>query len=319
MQRLLIIGCGDIARRALPWLVRHYRVYAAVRSAAHLCELREMGVTPLLADLDDPHTLKRLAGIGNLILHFAPPQQTGLQDKRTQALLAALSTGKILPRRLVYISTSGVYGNCDGAWVSEEHPLRPQTERAQRRADAEARLRRFGRSRRVAVSILRAPGIYAGNRLPLTRLEHGLPLLCKEEDIHTNHIHADDLALIARTALTRGRPGRIYNAADESVLKMGEFFDLLADRLGLPRAPRLPRAEVEQRLSPAMLSFMGESRRLTNRRIKRELAVRLMYPDVSAVLDAMQQEAAMMKQPPPSLRSPPPEGARQHLRTAGRY
>ncbi len=290
MQRLLIIGCGDIARRALPWLVKHYRVYAAVRSDGLHRELREMGVTPLHADLDKPHTLKRLAGIGNLILHFAPPQCNGLRDARTRALLAALSTRKILPRRLVYISTSGVYGDCRGACVSEEHPVRPQTARAQRRADAEARLRCFGRSHRVAVSILRAPGIYAGDRLPLARLARGLPLLRDEEDIHTNHIHADDLAAIAQTALARGRSGRIYNASDESVLKMGEYFDLISDHLGLPRAPRLPRAEIEQRLSPAMLSFMGESRRLTNRRIKRELGVRLKHPDVSAALDAIHEE-----------------------------
>ena len=251
-----------------------------------------MGVTPLRADLDKPHTLKRLAGIGNLILHFAPPQETGRQDKRTRALLAALSTGKILPRRLVYISTSGVYGDCRGAWVSEERTLHPQTPRALRRADAEARLRRFGRARRVAVSILRAPGIYAGDRLPLARLERGLPLLQEAEDIFTNHIHAVDLANIARRALAHGRPGRIYNAADESVLKMGEYFDLIADRFGLPRAPRLPRAEIVQRLTPAMLSFMGESRRLTNARIKRELGVRLEYPDVATALDGLLPEVA---------------------------
>lgn len=289
---MLIIGCGDVARRALPWLVKHYRVYAALRSDARHRELRAMGVTPLRADLDKPHTLKRLAGIGNLILHFAPPQETGRQDKRTRALLAALSTGKILPRRLVYISTSGVYGDCRGAWVSEERTLHPQTPRALRRADAEARLRRFGRARRVAVSILRAPGIYAGDRLPLARLERGLPLLQEAEDIYTNHIHADDLAAIARRALAHGRPGRIYNAADESVLKMGEYFDLIADRLGLPRAPRLPRAEIVQRLTPAMLSFMGESRRLTNARIKRELGVRLEYPDVTTALDGLLPEVA---------------------------
>lgn len=292
MQRLLIIGCGDVARRALPWLVKHYRVYAALRSDARHRELRAMGVTPLRADLDKPHTLKRLAGIGNLILHFAPPQETGRQDKRTRALLAALSTGKILPRRLVYISTSGVYGDCRGAWVSEERTLHPQTPRALRRADAEARLRRFGRARRVAVSILRAPGIYAGDRLPLARLERGLPLLQEAEDIYTNHIHADDLASMARCALARGRPGRIYNAADESALKMGEYFDLIADRLGLPRAPRLPRDEIVQRLTPAMLSFMGESRRLTNARIKRELGVRLEYPDVATALDGLLPEVA---------------------------
>jgi nucleoside-diphosphate-sugar epimerase len=292
VQRLLIIGCGDIAWRALPWLVKHYRVYAAVRSDARHRELRAMGVTPLHADLDRPRTLRRLAGIGNLILYFAPPQETGLQDARTRALLAALSTGKILPRRLVYISTTGVYGDCGGAWVSEERPVHPQTGRARRRVDAEARLRRFGRSRRVAVPILRAPGIYAGDRLPLARLERGLPLPQENDDIYTNHIHADDLAAIARRALSHGRPGRIYNASDESVLKMGEYFDLIADRLGLPRAPRLPRAEIVQRLTPAMLSFMGESRRLTNDRIKCELGVRLKYPDVATALGGLLPEGS---------------------------
>lgn len=290
VQRLLIIGCGDIARRAIPKLVRQYRVYAAVRSAAHFGELRALGVTPLVADLDRPHTLKRLAGIGDLLLHFAPPQETGLTDRRTQALLAALSTGKILPRRLVYISTSGVYGNCDGARVSEERPPHPQTARALRRADAEARLRRFGRRCRVAVAILRAPGIYADDRLPLGRLVRGLPLLQDSEDIYTNHIHADDLAHVAHAALAHGRAGRIYNASDDSQLKMGEFFDLLADRFGLPHAPRVPRVEAERSLPATTLSFMGESRRLSNRRIKRELGARLRHPDVAAALDAMNAE-----------------------------
>lgn len=289
---MLIIGCGDIARRALPRLVRQYRVYAAVRSDARRRELRELGVTPLRADLDSPRTLRRLAGIGNLILHFAPPQESGCIDRRTQALLAALATGKILPRRLVYISTSGVYGDCNGTWAPEERPLRPRTGRAVRRADAEARLRRFGRSNRVAVSILRAPGIYAGDRLPLARLERGLPLLQESEDIYTNHIHADDLAAIAQAALARGRPGRLYNASDDSVLKMGEYFDLLADRFGLPRAPRLPRPALERRLSAAMLSFLTESRRLPNRRIKRELGVRLKYPDVANALAGLCTETA---------------------------
>ena len=197
-----------------------------------------------------------------------------------------LSMSKILPQRLIYISTSGVYGNCDGALVSEERVPRPQTPRAQRRADAERVLRRFGTRRAVAVSILRVPGIYAAERLPLARLERCDPLLREEEDICTNHIHADDLAMIARRALKCGRPGRVYNAADDSVLKMGEYFDLVADAAGLPRAPRLPRAELERRLTPAMLSFLGESRRLDNRRMKRELGHGLRYPDIAAGLAA---------------------------------
>jgi len=289
VQRLLIIGCGDIARRALPWLVRRYRVYAAIRSGVRRNELRALGVTPLMADLDRPQTLKRLAGIADLVLHLAPPQASGQADRRTQSLLAALSGGKILPRRLVYISTSGVYGDCGGAWVSEERPAYPQTARAQRRADAEARLRRFGR-RCVVVSILRAPGIYAGDRLPLERIERALPLLREDEDIYTNHIHADDLAAITCAALTHGRPGRTYNASDDSALKMGEYFDLLADRCGLPRAPRLPRTEIVGQLPPSVLSFMGESRRLRNQRIKSELGVRLIYPDIAAALGAFSSE-----------------------------
>jgi len=292
VQRLLIIGCGDIARRALPWLVKHYRVYAAVRSAARAGELRVLGVTPLLADLDRPRSLGRLAGIGNLVLYFAPPPDKGKRDGRTRSLLGALAQAKILPQRVVYISTSGVYGDCGGERVAEERPLRPQTPRARRRADAEARLRRFGSRARIAVAILRAPGIYAADRLPLARLRQGLPLLDPREDIYTNHIHADDLAAIACRALARARPGRVYNASDDSALRMGEYFDLVADRFGLPRAPRLARVELERRLSPAMLSFMGESRRLANRRIKRELGVRLMYPDVAAALAGMHEEIA---------------------------
>ena len=292
MQRLLIIGCGDIARRALPWLVKHYRVYAAVRSTARVGELRALGVTPLLADLDRPRSLGRLAGIGNLVLHFAPPPGKGERDGRTRSLLGALARAKILPQRVVYISTSGVYGDCGGERVAEERPLRPQTPRARRRADAEARLRRFGQRARVSVAILRAPGIYAADRLPLSRLRQALPLLDEREDIYTNHIHADDLAAIACRALARARPGRAYNASDDSALKMGEYFDLVADRFGLPRAPRLARAELERRLSPAMLSFMGESRLLANRRIKHELGVRLNNPDVAASLAGTNEEIA---------------------------
>lgn len=283
---MLIIGCGDIARRALPWLVKRYRVYAAVRSNRQRDELRALGVTPIQADLDQPRTLKRLAGIGSLVLHLAPPPDRGMRDARTRALVTVLSMSKILPQRLIYISTSGVYGNCDGAKVSEEHMAHPQTPRARRRADAENVLRRFGRRHRVAVSILRVPGIYAADRLPLARLERGDPLLKTDEDVYTNHIHADDLAAITLHALWRGRPGRIYNAVDDSEHTMGEYFDLIADTLHLPRAPRVSRAEAQARLTPSMLSFMGESRRLQNARIKRELGVRLRHPDIAAGLAA---------------------------------
>ena len=134
----------------------------------------------------------------------------------------------------------------------------------------------------MRVSILRAPGIYAADRLPLERLERGLPALVDRDDVHTNHIHADDLAAACRFALRRGRPNRVYNAVDDSDLKMAAYFDRVADAFGLSRPPRITRAEAATRLSPVQLSFMSESRRIGNRRMKDELQLSLAYPTVDA-------------------------------------
>ncbi|MFT3962555.1 SDR family oxidoreductase [Propionivibrio sp.] len=290
MQTLLMVGCGDVARRTLPHLLGRYRVVALLRDPAQAALWRARGALPLIADLDRPASLRRLAGLADAVLHFAPPPESGPRDSRMRRLLAALSRGLSLPRRLVYISTSGVYGDCGGAPVAETRPPRPLTARARRRVDAERQLRRFGRDAGVRVSILRAPGIYAADRLPLDRLRRGTPALREEDDVFTNHIHADDLARLACAALRRGGANRVYNAADESRLKMGDYFDLVADRFGLPRPPRISRQEAEKALSPVQLSFMSESRRLDNGRLRRELGVRLRYPDIIDGLDAARRQ-----------------------------
>ena len=286
MQRLLIIGCGDVVRRALPWLTRRYRVYATVRDTKDAPALRALGVTPVLADLDRPKSLLRLAGLGELLLHSAPPPDRGEVDARTRRLLAALETRGSLPRRVVYISTTGIYGDCAGAEVDETRPPAPKSARGRRRLDAENTLRAWGASCGVGVSILRAPGIYAADRLPTARIQRGDPVLCPADDVHTNHIHAEDLARIAALALSRGRPNRAINAVDDTRLAMGEWFDRVADSFGLPRPPRVSREEAARTLSPLTLSFMGESRILANRRLKRELRYRFLFPDVDAGLAA---------------------------------
>ncbi|MBA4094039.1 MAG: NAD(P)-dependent oxidoreductase [Candidatus Accumulibacter sp.] len=280
MQNLLIVGCGDVARRVLPRLVGRYRVYALLRDAEQFAWWRRAGAVPVLADLDDARSLARIAGLAEVVLHFAPPPERGAVDTRMRRLLAALAKGKSLPQRLVYISTSGVYGDCAGARIDETRRLAPATARAARRVDAERRLRAFGRQNGVVVSILRAPGIYAADRLPIARLQKGTPALCAADDVYTNHIHADDLALLVCAALRYGRANRAYNACDDSEMKMGEYFDLVAGRFGLPPAPRLSRAEAQAKLSPIQLSFMSESRRLANHRIRHELHARLRYPRV---------------------------------------
>lgn len=291
-RSILIVGGGDVARRTLPWLRGRYRLLVMLRDAAHAAFWRTQGVLPLLADLDDRRSLQRLAGVADIVLHFAPPPWQGVADTRTRRLVAALRRALRMPQRLVYVSTSGVYGDCAGARVDETRAVRPTTARARRRVDAERQLRRFGRMTGTVVSILRAPGIYAAGRLPLKRLQGGTPVLRQEEDVFTNHIHADDLARLVCAAIQHGRPNRCYNACDDSELRMGDYFDHMADAFSLPRPPRITRAEAERTLPAMQFSFMNESRRLDNRRIRHELYVRLRYPDVVAGITAAQAEHA---------------------------
>ena len=289
MKTLLIVGFGDVAQRATPALLTHYHVLALVRTPDAADRAARLGVSPIIGDLDRPETLAPLAGVADCALHLAPPNADGDRDSRTRALVDALSARGMVAQanrairrleRLVYVSTSGVYGDCGGARVDESHPVNPQSDRARRRVDAERALFEWGIREGVHVTVLRAPGIYAADRLPVERIERGTPALRAEDDVFTNHIHADDLAAACIAALTRGGNGRIYNVSDDSELKMGEYFDLVADRAGLRRPPRITRAEAAERISPMALSFMSESRRLVNHRMKAELGVVLRYPTV---------------------------------------
>jgi nucleoside-diphosphate-sugar epimerase len=282
MRRLLIVGCGDVALRLLPLLRGRFRQYALSRTRERDALLRSLGVTPLAGDLDRPDSLARLAGLSHDVLHFAPPPGAGERDSRTANLIRALQKSRSIPQRLVYLSTSGVYGDCAGAVVAEHARLHPQTERARRRADAERRLRAFGLASGAAVVILRVPGIYAADRLPLARLRAGTPALEDADDAYSNHVHAADLARIVLAALARGRRQRAYNACDGDWIKTGAYFDLVAERFGLPRPPRVSRAEAERTLPESSMSFLRESRRLDNRRLRRELRLRLHYPSVAA-------------------------------------
>lgn len=286
--------------------------------------LRAAGIVPIVGDLDAARSLRRLAGLAPTVLHLAAPPSEGETDPRTRALIAALtapaklraarsaavSTGRlgraaaserrlagwrktgIVPDafaapgrvRLVYASTTGVYGDCGGALIDETHPVRPVNARAKRRVFAERALRRATARGVLAASIVRIPGIYAAGRLPLARIERRTPALVEAEDVYTSHIHADDLAAILLRALARGACSRVVHASDDSVLKMGEYFDRVADAYGLARVPRITREEAARRLEPVTLSFMSESRRLSNRRLARELRVTLRYPSVDDFL-----------------------------------
>jgi nucleoside-diphosphate-sugar epimerase len=281
-ERVLIIGCGDVGLRVAAQTSARVQLVALTSSPERRDALRAAGVQPLVGNLDAPTTVRRLAGLATRVLHLAPPPLQGDSDPRTRALLRALSARRA-PQALVYASTSGVYGDCQGQWVDESRPVTPQSPRAQRRVDAERQVAFYGRRRGVRASVLRVPGIYAPDReggTPRERIARGSPILRAEEDVYTNHIHANDLARACLLALWRGRARRTYNVCDDSVMSMGDYYTAAAALYGLPPPPRVSREEAQAQLSPMQWSFMRESRRLRNQRMKRELRVVLRYPHV---------------------------------------
>ena len=288
------MGCGDVGQRAAQALPKRVRVLALTSSPARVAQLRAQGIVPLLGNLDDIRSLQRLSGLAQRVLHLAPPPNDldtqWWRDPRTQRLVQALRT-RSLPRSIVYGSTSGVYGDCAGAWVNEARTVQPHTPRAQRRVDAEKSIRFFGRAG-VRASILRIPGIYAPDRdngTPEARLRKGTPVLRQQDDVYTNHIHANDLARACVAALWRGKPQRVVNVCDNTQLKMGDYFDMAADLYGLPRPSRVARSTAQDQLPLMLLSFMSESRRLDNTRMRKELRLPLCYPTVQDGLKAIVQ------------------------------
>lgn len=281
--RILIIGCGDIGLRVAKQLSKHYRVFALTSQKSRFSELIQSGALPILGNLDQPESLWRLSDLAQTIIHLAPPQSVGVRDNRTRNLLRILAQGSNTVRRLIYVSTTGVYGDHQGAQVSEVTPVNPQSERAKRRVDAERTLRLWGPAHGVEVTILRVPGIYAADRLPLERLHAKTPALLPHEDAYSNHIHSDDLANLVCAAVYHGKPQRVINACDGGQTKMGDYFDQVADAFALERPPRLPAEQLQKIVSPMLWSFMRESRRVTNTRLA-ELKTPLRYPSVAAFL-----------------------------------
>lgn len=288
MRTLLIIGFGDIAQRALPQLLKHWRVIVFSRNQEKLALARTMGALPLKGDMDNGLNLHRLRNLADDILITTPPPDSGKTDSRISSLLNVLAKGPRIPQRLCYISTTGVYGNSNGEWVNESTPTAPHSDRAHRRMHAESLLRQFAIRNQSQLTILRAPGIYAVDRLPVSRLLKHIPLITPAEDSFSNHIHADDLARLCIASLHRKTGGiRIYNASDDTPLLINEWYQLLARTLSLPIPPLLSREEVKQQVSPSLWSFLQESRQISNARLSREFKTRLQYPSVRVFLEQL--------------------------------
>ncbi|NJC88757.1 MAG: SDR family oxidoreductase [Desulfuromonas sp.] len=284
---ILIIGCGDIGVRvARLEQARGKAVAGLARSEAGAERLRGFAIEPVAGDLDEPDALAGLPTAGRLVFFFAPPPGGGPFDTRMRNFCAAIGAGR-LPGKVIYISTSGVYGDCGGAWVTEETPVNAQTSRARRRLDAETVLREWGERYGVPVVILRVTGIYGPGRLPLARLQQGHPVLREDESPPTNRIHADDLAAVCVAAAEQAGNGEIFNVSDGQPGTMTQYFNAAADLLGLPRPPQVSMAEARQVMTPMMLSYLTETRRMDNRRMVERLGVTLLYPDLESGLKSV--------------------------------
>lgn len=283
-RTVFIIGCGDIGQRVAKLeAAEGITVQALARSDSSTERLRALGIDSIPGDLDRPDGLTELPTNIGTLYYFAPPRPAGTDEPRLRRCLAALPS---LPERVVYISTSAVYGDCGGAWIDEDWPLKPRSERGQRRKAAELLLGEWGERTGVAVVILRVPGIYGPGRLPVERIRQGLPVIQEAEAPYSNRIHADDLAAACHAAARRGRPGQAYHVSDGHPTTMTDYFWRVADLYRLPRPPAIGMAEARQRLNPGLLSFLEESRRLDNRRMLEELGVTLRYPDLASGLPA---------------------------------
>ncbi len=275
---MLIIGCGDVGRRvARVFLSTGREVTGVVRSKTRALSLHAQGIQARVADLDqDP--LPYLSARGDGLFHFSPPPERGVQDPRMIRLLRSLDETDELPTRMVYISTTGVYGDCGGDRVDETRPPHPGADRARRRLHAEQSLRDWCEGHGVECVILRVAGIYGPDRLPLQRIRQGLPLVRTEDAPYTNRIHEDDLAQVCAAAMQKPVAGETFNVSDGKPGNMAEYFDAIARHADLPLPPKIPLREAAERLSPGMLSYMRESRRLDNRKMLRLLDIELRYP-----------------------------------------
>jgi len=281
---VLIIGCGDIGERVARLERSEGRAVAGlVRSEKSARRLRAAGIQPITGDLDAPASLNNLPVKDAVVYYFAPPPGEGVTDPRMEAFASAMIAPN-LPQRVVLISTTGVYGDCRGEWVTEDRPPNPQADRARRRLAAETTLQGWSEKSGVPIVILRVPGIYGPGYLPEERLRSGEPVLREDESPFSNRIHADDLARICIAAARHVHPSLLYNVSDGHPTTMTDFFYRVADVLGIPRPPAVILEEAHRRLGPGMLSYLAESKRIDNRRMREELGVELMYPDLAAGL-----------------------------------
>jgi nucleoside-diphosphate-sugar epimerase len=278
VQSVSIIGCGYTGRRLAERLRQsgaHVRGFAS--RAESLQQIAADGTEALRLDLDSAVIPMDFA---RHLVYYAVPPARAAGDPRLDRFLEGL-LGK--PQRIIYFSSTGVYGNQDGARVTEATAPAPNTERAARRLAAETTLRTWAEARGVSWCVLRVSGIYGPGRLPLDRLRRSLPAIVAHEANPGNRIHVTDLVTAAVAAgFAAAADRKIYNVTDGSDDSHTEYLERVARIAHLPLPPLITRAEAQRLFSPIAYSFLAESRRVDNGRMLAELGVSLQYHDLDA-------------------------------------
>ncbi len=285
MLNAIIIGCGDIGIRVGQQLLQQCRITGIVRSKKSAEKLISYGFNAAIFDLDQPASALPAILSDSLIFYFSPPTENGEQDLRMKNFLAALGSSPANPTRIIYISTTAVYADSKGGWINEQTPTQPSNSRGKRRLDAEQQLIDFQHQRPVNISILRVSGIYSANRLPFRQIKANQPILQLEIAPFSNRIHADDLANICIAAAFKPTKSvAIFNVSDGNPGSISQYFKTVALAFNLQPPPEISWKAAQQMLSPGMLSYLCESKRIDNRLIKRELGVTLCYPTLASGL-----------------------------------
>jgi nucleoside-diphosphate-sugar epimerase len=281
----LVVGCGYVGRRLVARLRPHFDITAIVRTPASLASLEQDSVSAMLLDLDRVRTAVRLPERldQEVIFYLVPPPGTGESDRRLDRFLQLPA---VPPRTFVYLSTTGVYGDANGELVDESTPVQPQSDRARRRVSAEEMTRVWCNERHVRRVVLRVPGIYGPDRLPVERLLRREPMVSRLDAGISNRIHDDDLVEACIRSVANPEARGIYNVTDGNSCSSTEFAEKVAEIAGLPAPPEVSMEEAQLTFSPERLSFINESRRVSNERMLKHLGVRLKFADIDAGIRA---------------------------------
>ena len=278
---ICIVGCGYIGQLlAIKLKNKNLNTLAYVRTDASLSICEQQGITVRQIDLDSfpcDVTVKN-----KNVIYLVPPQPKGDADLRIKNFLDSIKSE--VPDKIVLISTTGVYGDCAGQWVDENTPLKPSVARAKRRADAERQLVSFCKSYNIPWVVLRVPGIYGPGKLPVKRISSGEAIVREQDSPYSNRIHAHDLVRICIEALMSENIEGVYNCSDGHPTTMYDYFIKVADALQLKHPPTISLQQAQAELSSGMLSYMAESRRISNKKMLNDFDLKIQYPDLESGL-----------------------------------